>query len=232
MFVPTFPLCPSSLPLFFLLSIIPFFLLLVLLPSFLSSFDPFILFFSLLDSFLALFPDSTMDVSMHDGMATPPHTSPKLGFRVPLPKDQPPSDDKGGEEKKPEIEVVTTAALDLDSFLANYQGQTRIARLEFIGDYCPPLRIEAYKCCLRELQNTLNTEKYLLMAKKLNEALTAAGAPSIQPDTEWVGKTNRSAVQRQEKLDSELKSYKHNLIKESVRVGRLSLLPLTSFFLF
>ena len=120
------------------------------------------------------------------------------------------------------------------SFLLSFSqfphtGQTKIIRLEFIGDYCPPLRVDAYKLALVELQATLNTEKYLALAKKLNEHLASVGQPTVQPDLDWVGKTNRGATVKQEKLDSELKNYKHNMIKESIRVCVLvvsvSLLP-------
>lgn len=64
----------------------------------------------------------------------------------------------------------------------------------------------------------MNTEKYLAVAKKLNEHLASVGQPQIQPDLDWVGKTNRGSTVKQEKLDTELKNYKHNMIKESIRV--------------
>ena len=65
-----------------------------------------------------------MDVTMQDGMATPPHNSPKSSF-LPAPGLAPSgsADEKGaGEEKKVEIEIVPISAVDLDSYIANYSG--------------------------------------------------------------------------------------------------------------
>ena len=56
-----------------------------------------------------------MDVTMHDGIATPPPGSPKAGASA-LPADE------KAEDKKVEIEIVNTAAIDLDSYLAGYSG--------------------------------------------------------------------------------------------------------------
>jgi COP9 signalosome complex subunit 1 len=38
-------------------------------------------------------------------------------------------------------------------------------------------------------------------------------------DTSWAEKKTREVQQEQERLEHELKSYKNNLIKESIRVG-------------
>lgn len=37
-------------------------------------------------------------------------------------------------------------------------------------------------------------------------------------DEEWVDKTSRRVASNTEKIEADLKSYKHNLIKESIRV--------------
>lgn len=38
-------------------------------------------------------------------------------------------------------------------------------------------------------------------------------------DDEWVEKTSRRVASNTEKIEADLKSYKHNLIKESIRVS-------------
>lgn len=39
------------------------------------------------------------------------------------------------------------------------------------------------------------------------------------PDSEWVDKTNKSNDRETERLEQELRGYKNNLIKESIRVS-------------
>ena len=42
--------------------------------------------------------------------------------------------------------------------------------------------------------------------------------PDARTDEEWVDRVLRKVVSETEKYDTQLKSYKHNLIKESIRV--------------
>jgi COP9 signalosome complex subunit 1 len=42
--------------------------------------------------------------------------------------------------------------------------------------------------------------------------------PAASMDTAWAERKTREVREEQEKLDHELKSYKNNLIKESIRV--------------
>lgn len=42
--------------------------------------------------------------------------------------------------------------------------------------------------------------------------------PDAQLDQEWVDRTERRVHAESEKIEAALKSYKHNLIKESIRV--------------
>lgn len=46
-------------------------------------------------------------------------------------------------------------------------GVTKIDRLEFIGDHCPGLRIEAYQTAVAELLKTLNTARYQQVMERL-----------------------------------------------------------------
>lgn len=96
---------------------------------------------------------------------------------------------------------------------------TRIERLLFIAEHCPPLQIEAYKLALEALKKTLNFNKYLQTLTKMNEALAAKHLPVVPVDTQWVETTQRAAKTQTDKLESDLKTYKNNVIKESIRVG-------------
>ncbi|CAG8598939.1 16975_t:CDS:2 [Acaulospora colombiana] len=119
-----------------------------------------------------------------------------------------------------DIVVDTPNNLDLDSYISNYKGHTKVDRLLFIAKRCPTLQIDAYRLALQELrENSLDTTKYLQSANKLNEILVAQGYPSYSIDGSWVDSTQKRAKTILERLDTELKNYKNNLIKESIRVA-------------
>ncbi|KAG5833004.1 hypothetical protein ANANG_G00297260 [Anguilla anguilla] len=79
----------------------------------------------------------------------------------------------------------------------------RMERLQFIADHCPPLRVEALKMALSFVQRTFNVDVYEEIHRKLTEATREVqGVPDAL-----------------EKLDTDLKNYKGNSIKESIRRG-------------
>lgn len=47
----------------------------------------------------------------------------------------------------------------------------------------------------------------------------APGEPEAEPDKEWVEATERSNKKETQRLETELRGYKNNLVKESVRVS-------------
>ncbi|KAK9768855.1 hypothetical protein K7432_000189 [Basidiobolus ranarum] len=114
--------------------------------------------------------------------------------------------------------------LDLDTYLANYKGHARFERLLFIAERCPPLQVEAYKQTLKEIQaNSSDTNKYLDTLAKLNEVLISKGEETVSQDSAWIETTNKRNKLHAEKLEAELKNYKNNLIKESIRMGHKDL---------
>ena len=111
----------------------------------------------------------------------------------------------------------TTKVSEIDA------GHTRINRLLFIADVCPPLRIEALKLALDDLKKGSDVEKYSEALNKLNEALSIQRLPFYPPDTEWIETTKKFRVADSIRLEGELKTYKNNLIKESIRMGHFEL---------
>jgi len=106
-------------------------------------------------------------------------------------------------------------------------GHTKINRLEFIADRCPALQIEALKLAITELKNTqtLNIPRYANLVKKLNDAVKfgAPGSANVSSDLlnidkAWADRQLQKAKQQTEMLEAELKNYKRNSIKESIRV--------------
>lgn len=85
----------------------------------------------------------------------------------------------------------------------------------FIADNASPLELDALKMALDELKRSTNTTLYKTLAKKVGDRL----GPSYVLDEKWIESTDKKAASRLEKLESELNSYKTNLIKESIRMG-------------
>ncbi|XP_071370671.1 COP9 signalosome complex subunit 1-like isoform X4 [Centroberyx affinis] len=129
--------------------------------------------------------------------------------------------------------VVENPTLDLEQYGTSYSGLMRIERLQFTADHCPQLRVEALKMALTFVQRTFNVDSYEEIHRKLTEATRYAtsvsqGVPDTVPeagaappplDSAWAESTRKKALLKLEKLDTDLKNYKGNSIKESIRRG-------------
>ncbi|KAI8843105.1 26S proteasome subunit RPN7-domain-containing protein [Chytridium lagenaria] len=92
------------------------------------------------------------------------------------------------ERKRLNRNLVSDVNIDIEGYVSG----TQIMRLEFIAEVCPPLQIDALELALEETKkSTLSIANYL-------------GSPQVDADLDW--------------LKVELKNYKNNLIKESIRV--------------
>ncbi|KAI9007772.1 26S proteasome subunit RPN7-domain-containing protein [Hyaloraphidium curvatum] len=122
-------------------------------------------------------------------------------------------------KKKKTKTLVSSTNLDLEAYANNYQDYTRIERLLFIADHCPPLQVDSLKLALDALKRTLNYAKYTMVLSKLNEVLASKQSPAVAADSQWIESAQRTAKTQTEKLENDLKVYKNNLIKESIRMG-------------
>ncbi|KAI8825606.1 26S proteasome subunit RPN7-domain-containing protein [Fimicolochytrium jonesii] len=122
-------------------------------------------------------------------------------------------------KKKTAKVIVNDPTIDLDSYTANYSGRTKIVRLLHIAEWSPPLSIDAYKLALQELRNTLDYQLYIDVHRKLNHSLEERRQPPVALDAAWVNHAKKEFKDKSEKLEQELKGYKVNLIKESIRMG-------------
>ena len=95
-------------------------------------------------------------------------------------------------------------------------GRTQIDRLLHIGTHSVPLSLEALKLVVQKLKQTEDVTRYRLAVSLLQKV--APEDPDAQLDQEWVDQTDRRVSAETEKIEAALKSYKHNLIKESIRV--------------
>ncbi|XP_046893896.1 COP9 signalosome complex subunit 1 isoform X2 [Hypomesus transpacificus] len=125
--------------------------------------------------------------------------------------------------------VVENSTLDLEQYASSYSGLMRIERLHFVAEHCPRLRAEALKMALAALQGTFNVDAYEEIHRKLSDApREVQGVPDAVPeggaeppslDSAWAESTRKRALLKLEKLDTDLKNYKGNSIKESIRRG-------------
>jgi COP9 signalosome complex subunit 1 len=176
---------------------------------------------------------TTMDSEMYSDQ--PAAGTPSSLSNVTLTADGGNGDNNGNSKRKRFVKVVEVDApnnLDLDAYIANYKGHTKINRLEFIADRCPALQIEALKLAITELKNiqTLNIPRYANLVKKLNDAVKfgAPGSANVSSDLlnidkAWADRQLQKAKQQTEMLEAELKNYKRNSIKESIRMGNIEL---------
>ncbi|XP_033630470.1 COP9 signalosome complex subunit 1-like isoform X2 [Asterias rubens] len=125
--------------------------------------------------------------------------------------------------------TVDNPTMDVDSYAMWYSGLAKINRLLFVAAHCPTLKIEALRLALSYTQTTYNTQMYQIIQRKLTEAVSSTSilpdavigvVHNVPPfDTQWVESTNKKAALKLEKLDTDLKNYKSNSIKESIRRG-------------
>ncbi|KAK9474049.1 26S proteasome subunit RPN7-domain-containing protein [Dipodascopsis tothii] len=119
----------------------------------------------------------------------------------------------------PLVEDMTDALsqIDLEAYAQNYSGRIAIDRLEFIASKCPPLAEEALALAAGRLKQTADTGRYEAVVERLR-AINPAHALAAG-DAAWVEAVDRKNRAAHDKLEQELKSYKNNLIKESIRMG-------------
>jgi COP9 signalosome complex subunit 1 len=84
--------------------------------------------------------------------------------------------DFSGEENENEMDnsygsdfEINNSSIDLDLYTSGYVGYMRIARLLFLAEHCPPLKIDALKLALSFVVETYNTNLYTIIHKQLSE---------------------------------------------------------------
>lgn len=142
--------------------------------------------------------------------------------------DAPPEDNDNNEE---ESYTVENPSLDLEAYASSYTGLARLYRLVYVAEHCPSLRIESLKMALAYVTGTYNVGLYQQLHQRLAEALGSGGTalpdvalpstsqdiPSLDPL--WIETRSKKSALKLEKLDNDLKTYKTNSIKESIRRG-------------
>lgn len=140
--------------------------------------------------------------------------------------DVPPEDNENNEE---EIYVVENPTLDLEVYANSYTNLAKLYRLIYIAEHCPTLRLEALKMAIIYVTTTYNVTLYQNLHKKVANLNAAVQLPDVAAqstvqdippyDSLWIETKSKKAALKLEKLDNDLKNYKSNSIKESIRRG-------------
>ncbi|KAI1805790.1 26S proteasome subunit RPN7-domain-containing protein [Daldinia bambusicola] len=124
-------------------------------------------------------------------------------------------DNQGG------IIVRDAPKLDLDLYISNYKGRTRFERLLLIGQSSVPLCVDALKAAVAEAKRGKDVQRYRDAFECIRVA--APDEPEAKWDEAWVTATEKANKTETHRLESELKGYKNNLVKESIRIGHRDL---------
>ncbi|KAI1423583.1 26S proteasome subunit RPN7-domain-containing protein [Xylaria sp. FL1777] len=124
-------------------------------------------------------------------------------------------------EDQGSIIVKDVPKFDLELYIANYKGRTRFDRLLLIGQCSVPLCLDALKAAVTEAKKGKDVQRY----RDAWECIRLAGPnePEAQFDDAWVNNTGKLNKTLTHQLEAELKGYKNNLIKESIRIGHRDL---------
>ncbi|KAK8066050.1 COP9 signalosome complex subunit 1 [Apiospora hydei] len=118
-------------------------------------------------------------------------------------------------ESQSGVIVKETPKLDLDLYIANYRGRTCFDRLLLIGRSSVPLCVDALKAAISEAKKGKDVQRYRDAWECIR--IAAPNDPESQLDTAWIDNTEKANKMETARLEAELKQYKNNLVKESIR---------------
>ncbi|PKY06977.1 putative COP9 signalosome subunit 1 [Aspergillus campestris IBT 28561] len=117
----------------------------------------------------------------------------------------------------PFVRVDDPPKFELESYIANYTGRTRFNRLFLIGTCSTYLSVEALKAAIAEAKAGKDVARYERAVRALAEA--APNEAEAVPDADWMNHQRKVVKVETDRLEHELRGYKNNLIKESIRMG-------------
>jgi COP9 signalosome complex subunit 1 len=129
-------------------------------------------------------------------------------------------DDPESAAAPPSDFTVEPPNFDLEGYANSYEGLAKVRRLLFVAKHCPSLQIDALRRALRTVELTHNMTQYTDIRRRLYQATSDAKFSLDQEEcTTFIMSTNKRAAITLERLDADLKNYRHNVIKESIRRG-------------
>ena len=97
------------------------------------------------------------------------------------------------------------------------RGRTRFDRLLHIGRTSIPLSLDALKAAIAEAKAGSDVTRYLDAWDNIRKA--APGDPDAVRDEDWIRSKGEANKKETARLEAELRRYRNNLIKESIRMG-------------
>lgn len=101
-------------------------------------------------------------------------------------------------------------------YLTASTGRTRFERLLLIGTSSSYLYLEALKAAIAEAKQGTDIQRYEIAVSYLREM--APNDSDATPDLDWIDRMKKEVKGATDRMELELKGYKNNLIKESIRV--------------
>ncbi|KAL2854246.1 26S proteasome subunit RPN7-domain-containing protein [Aspergillus pseudoustus] len=117
----------------------------------------------------------------------------------------------------PFVRVDDPPKFELDSYIANYTGRTKFNRLYLIGTCSTYLSVEALKAAIAEAKSGKDLSRYERAVQALSEVAPHDAEAVV--DREWAERLQKVVKSETDRLEHELRGYKNNLIKESIRMG-------------
>ncbi|KAK5173319.1 uncharacterized protein LTR77_002000 [Saxophila tyrrhenica] len=106
---------------------------------------------------------------------------------------------------------------DLDTYANNYQGALLPIRLAHISTHCPSLSRHALSSAIDAAKQGKDVQLYA----RLHDIADRLGfADLAKMDTAWASKQEEANRRELSRLEGELRGYKNNMIRESIRMGQ------------
>ncbi|KAI1618278.1 26S proteasome regulatory subunit N7 [Exophiala viscosa] len=116
------------------------------------------------------------------------------------------------------IMVNETPNFDLPSYISNYKGRTVFRRLHLIAACSTALQEEAARLAVVEAKKGSDVRNYHEAVALLKRASRSKDIDTLL-DPVWAAQQEKKNAIETARLENELKGYKNNLIKESIRMG-------------
>lgn len=92
-------------------------------------------------------------------------------------------------------------------------------RLAVIASASPPLSVEALHIAIEEAKRGSDVDVYSALCDALSQV--APQDPLATADKGWISQRSKNTRIETDRLEQELRGYKNNLIKESIRVREI-----------
>ncbi|KIW83484.1 hypothetical protein Z517_02729 [Fonsecaea pedrosoi CBS 271.37] len=116
------------------------------------------------------------------------------------------------------VVVHEAPKFDLAAYISNYRGRTVFRRLHLIASCSTVLAEEAARMAVLEAKKGSDVRNYQEAVTLLERVSKGKNIDHLRDPT-WAAQQEKKNTAETARLESELKGYKNNLIKESIRMG-------------